>query len=187
MESRARQRCLELAAIRNGESVLEVAVGTGILFEKILLRNPDGRNEGVDLTPEMLARARVRARKSGVSGYILNTGDAYQLQYADNTFDIVLNNYMFDLIPEQDFPVILGEFSRVLRHDGRLVLANMTKGLRWFDAIWEWLYRLRPSLLGGCRGVELAPYVADAGFRNIRREYISQLFFPTEVILGIKP
>ena len=187
MESRARQRCLELAAIRNGESVLEVAVGTGILFEKILHRNPDGRNEGIDLTPEMLARARERAMKSGISGYKLNTGDAYQLQYADNTFDIVLNNYMFDLIPEQDFPVILGEFSRVLRHDGRLVLANMTKGQRWFDTIWGWLYRLRPSLLGGCRGVELESYVADAGFKKIQREYISQLFFPTEVIRGIKP
>lgn len=137
MESRAQQRCLELAAIKNGESVLEVAVGTGILFEKILHQNPDGRNEGVDLTPEMLARARARAGKSGVSGYILNTGDAYQLQYADNTFDIVLNNYMFDLIPELVFPAILGESRRVLQHGGRLVLANIAKIPGWFDAIWE--------------------------------------------------
>lgn len=187
MESRARQRCLELAGIKAGESVLEVAVGTGILFEKILRSNPNGRNEGIDLTEEMLDRARTRARKSGVSGYVLQQGDAYHLQYPDNSFDVILNNYMFDLIPERDFAGILGEFKRVLRTGGRIVMVNMTKGSRWFDVLWEWLYRLQPSLLGGCRGVELEPYLVDAGFEKVRREYVSQLCFPSEVIYGIKP
>ena len=45
-ESKARRRCLEVAVIKDGESVLEVAVGTGILFEKLLRLNPTGRNEG---------------------------------------------------------------------------------------------------------------------------------------------
>ena len=49
-ESKARDRCLELAAIRDGEAVLEVAVGTGLAFERILKSNPSGRNEGIDLT-----------------------------------------------------------------------------------------------------------------------------------------
>lgn len=186
-ESKARQRCLELADIRNGESVLEVAVGTGILFQKILQLNPEGINEGIDLTPEMLSRARERAQKSGVTGYALNIGDAYHLQFADNTFDIVLNNYMFDLIPEKDFVIILSEFKRVLGKGGRLVLVNMTKGPRWFNRVWEWLYQIRPALLGGCRGIELEPCLEKAGFQNIRREYISQMFFPSEVIYGVKP
>jgi len=68
-ESKARQRCLEVAAIKNGESVLEVAVGTGILFEKILALNPTGRNEGIDLTDEMVTRARARTQKSMASRY----------------------------------------------------------------------------------------------------------------------
>ena len=123
-ESKARQRCLEVADIKNGESVLEVAVGTGILFEKILQLNPTGRNEGIDLTEQMLSRARARAHKSGVSDYVLKVGDAYHLQYPDNSFDLVLNNYMFDLIPEKDFRAILGEFKRVLRKGGRIVLVN---------------------------------------------------------------
>ena len=187
IESKARQRCLELADIRNGESVLEVAVGTGILFEKILQLNPEGRNEGIDLTPEMLSRARERVQKSGVLGYVLNIGDAYHLQYADNTFDIILNNYMFDLIPEQDFVIILSEFKRVLRKGGRLVLVNMTKGPRWFNYAWDRLYRIWPALLGGCRSVELEPFLKKAGFQKTRREYISQLFFPSEVIYGVRP
>ena len=60
-ETRARARCLELAAVRDGESVLEVAVGTGLGFADILSRNPTGRNDGIDLTPQMLARARAKA------------------------------------------------------------------------------------------------------------------------------
>ena len=187
MESRARERCLEVAGIRDGESVLEVAVGTGILFEKILRINPNGRNEGMDLTEEMLARARTRARKSGVSNYALQAGDAYHLQYPDDTFDVLVNNYMFDLIPEHDFAAILGEFKRVLRAGGRIVLVNMTQGSNWFNALWEWLYRYRPSLLGGCRGVEIKPYLEKAGFEKVEREYVSQLFFPSEVVYGVKP
>lgn len=187
MESKARQRCLEVADIKNGEAVLEVAVGTGILFEKVLKLNPTGKNEGIDLTEQMLSRARARAHKSGVSSYVLKIGDAYNLQYPDNSFDLLLNNYMFDLIPEKDFGVILSEFKRVLRKGGRMVLVNMTKGPRWFNAVWEWLYKSRPSLLGGCRGIELSPYLERAGFEKIRREYLTQMLFPSEVIYGMKP
>jgi ubiquinone/menaquinone biosynthesis C-methylase UbiE len=186
-ESKARRRSLELADIRNGDAVLEVAVGTGILFEKILRLNPAGRNEGIDLSEEMLARARVRAEKTGARNYVLKTGDAYHLENPENFFDVVLNNYMFDLIPERDFVAILNEFKRVLRQRGRLVLVNMTKGPSWFNAIWDQLYKTQPSLLGGCRGVELASYLEKAGFDKIRREYISQFVFPSEVIYAVKP
>lgn len=187
MESKARRRCLELAKINNGESVLEVAVGTGILFEKLLSVNPGGRNDGIDITQEMLSRARARARSSGATGYVLQIGDAYHLEYPDNSFDVVLNNYMFDLIPERDFVTILTEFKRVLRAGGRVVLVNMTKGSRWFNSLWEFFYKIKPSLLGGCRGVELEPYMRKAGFTQTHREYVIQLIFPSEVIFGINP
>jgi ubiquinone/menaquinone biosynthesis C-methylase UbiE len=186
-ESKARQRCLELAAIRNGEAILEVAVGTGILFEQVLQENPNGRNEGIDLTEEILAYAKMRAEKTGASNYNLKVGDAYQLSFPDSSFDVLLNNYMFDLIPEKDFLQILPEFKRVLRPGGRIVLANMTLGTRWFNTIWDWLYRLNPALLGGCRGIELGLYLQCAGFEEIRREYISQFGFPSEVIYAVKP
>ena len=167
VESKAHQRCLELAAIINGEAILEIAVGTGILFEQVLKTNPNGRNEGVDLSPEMLAHAKFRAEKSGPRHWELNVGDAYNLDYPDNSFDALLNNYMFDLIPERDFPHILSEFKRVLHPGGRIVIANMTEGARWFNAIWNWLYELNPELVGGCRGIKLGPYVRRAGFEDI--------------------
>ena len=186
-ESKARRRCLELAEIRDGEAVLEVAVGTGVLFEKIVTLHPEGRNEGIDLSDAMLARARARVEKTGARNYELKIGDACYIENPDKSFDVLLNNYMFDLIPETDFVAILNEFKRVLRHGGRLVLVNMTKGPHWFTALWDWIYKINPSLLGGCRGIELHPYLAKAGFDEIRREYISQFMFPSELISAVRP
>ena len=184
-ESKARNRCLQLAAIQDGEDVLEVAVGTGLAFERILQTNPSGRNEGIDLTEAMLMRAERRAAKTGSNNYRLRIGDAYELDFQDNSFDVLINNYMFDLLPQQDFQIVLAEFKRVLRPGGRLSMVNMTKGQRWYNGIWDRIYRLNPALLGGCRSVSLLPQLEACGFSQARREYMSQLTFPSEIIYGV--
>ena len=167
--------------------MLEVATGTGLAFERILRANPSGRNEGIDLTEAMLARARKRAAKLGVKNYRLRMGDAYALDFPDGEFDLLINNYMFDLLPQQDFIGVLTEFRRVLRPGGRLAMVNMTKGERWYNRIWERIYRLNPAWLGGCRGVYVLPAMEKCGFVDTKREYISQMTFPSEVLCGVAP
>lgn len=181
-ETKAREKALALAQIRNGETVLEVAVGTGLTFLEILRANPDGENIGIDLTPAMLDKAHQRAAQSGLRNYQLSIGDAYALQFPDQHFDLLVNNYMFDLLPEKDFPAILAEFKRVLKPDGRLILVNMTRGERFYQQIWERVYNFNPRWLGGCRGVLLREPLQAAGFRNVQRERLSQFGFPSEVI-----
>ena len=185
-ESRARARTLELADIRDGERILEVAVGTGGTFAEVLRRNPNGDNAGIDLTPEMLARARARVEKSGVP-FSLAVGDATKLDFPDGHFDLVLNAYMFDLLPETDFARVLGEMRRVLRPGGRLLLTNMARGRRLRHRVYEALYRMRPSLMGGCRGVTLRPHLETAGFQVTHEEYLSQLGFPSEILIATTP
>lgn len=184
-ESKARDRCLQLAAIQNGEDVLEVAVGTGLAFERILGVNPSGRNEGIDLTEAMLMRAEKKAAKSGSNNYRLRVGDAYNLDFPDNSFNVLINNYMFDLLPQKDFLAVLGEFRRVLRPGGRLAMVNMTQGLRWYNGLWKRIYRINPALLGGCRGVSLVPQIEACGFTQAKREYMSQLTFPSEIVCAV--
>jgi ubiquinone/menaquinone biosynthesis C-methylase UbiE len=185
-ETKARQRCLELAQVRDGEAVLEVAVGTGLTFAEILKRNPSGRNEGIDLTPAMLERAEQKAAQTGLRNYQLRVGDAYRLEFPDNTFDLVVNNFMFDLLPERDFPVVLAEFKRVLRPGGRLVLVNMAQGEHWYNGVWETIYQINPAWIGGCRGVALLNDVRTLGFQNTQRESLSQMTFPAEIVYGVK-
>lgn len=192
-ESRAQRRCLEMAAVRDGESVLEVAAGTGLTFSGLLRANPQGRTLGVDLTEGMLRRARVRAARTvrevkGHQGrYELQQGDAHRLPFEDASFDLLVNNYMFDLLPEADFLPVLTEFRRVLRPGGRLVLVNMTGAERFWHGIAETVYRINPAWMGGCRGVRLAPYVEQAGFENLQREYLAQASFPSEILVARKP
>lgn len=185
-ESKARNRCLELAAIQSGEDVLEVAVGTGLAFERILKANPGGRNEGIDLTEAMLIRAEKKAARSGSGNYRLRIGDAYDLDFPDASIDVLINNYMFDLLPQQDFLTVLKEFKRVLRPGGRLAMVNMTKGEHWYNGIWKRVYRINPALLGGCRGVSLLPRIEECGFLQTRREYKNQLTFPSEIVYAVR-
>ena len=186
-ETKARRLCLDLAAITDGEAVLEVAVGTGLAFERIVAVNPSGRNEGIDVSQAMLTRAGRRLARSENSNYRLAIGDAYDLDFADDEFDVLINNYMFDLLPQRDFTGVLAEFGRVLRPGGRIVLVGMTAGERWYNGFWEWIYRLSPAVLGGCRGVQLSPYLQQSGFLDIRRVFVSQATFPSEVVAATCP
>jgi ubiquinone/menaquinone biosynthesis C-methylase UbiE len=186
-ESHARRRSLDLAAIKDGESVLEVAVGTGLAFSEILKTNPSGRNVGIDLTDAMLARARRKAAETGHANYELSVGDAYHLDSPTESFDVLVNHYMFDLLPEAAFHEVLTGFRRVLRPGGRLSVVNMTLPRVWYEASWQLLYRIHPKTLGGCRGVELTTFLERTGFEVLRREHFSQMTFPSEVILALKP
>ncbi len=130
----------------------------------------------------MLEKARARAAQSGVSGYDISVGDAYALRFPDSQFDLLMNAYMFDLLPEEDFATVLKEFKRVLKPNGRIVLVNMTKAERFYQRIWESIYHINPRWLGGCRGVLLSPALSKAGFKDVQREMVSQLGFPSEII-----
>jgi len=186
-ERKACDRCLELAAIEDGEDVLEVAVGTGRTFVRILEANPSGRSEGIDLTAAMLARAEEKAARTGIGAYHLARGDARRLDYPSSSFDVLISCYLFDLLPERDILSALDEYARVLRTGGRLAIVNMTHGKRWYNGMWSRLYRMSPALLGGCRAISSQPLLQRCGFRDTRREYISQFTFPSEVVFGVAP
>lgn len=185
-ESRARDRAIDLADIKDGQDVLEVAVGTGMAFHEIVKKNPTGRNVGIDLSEGMLTKARKRLQKLRVANYELKTGSALRLEEQDASFDLLMNNYMFDLMAFEEMDTVLQEFKRVLRTGGKLVLVNMTVGERFGTDIYTWIYRISPKLMGGCRGVQLSEKLKVHGFNVKLREYYQQLLFPSEVILAEK-
>lgn len=183
-ESRARSRAIELAAVEDGQAILEVAVGTGLAFFELVKHNPTGTNLGVDLSPGMLSRATRRLAGVGHTNYSLGVGDAFALDIVDSSIDTLVNNYMFDLIPFEDMDRILAEFRRVLKPEGKLVLVNMTASETLGARIYSWVYRRFPRAIGGCRGVRLAGKLEQQGFRIEIREVYQQLLFPSEVILA---
>ena len=181
-ESRARARVLDLAAVRDGEAVLEVAVGTGVQLAALARRNRSGRTVGVELADGMLEKAGRELARAGLGRVELVKADALDLPFGDTEFDLVVNSYMLDLLPLAEIPVALAEMKRVLRPGGRLVLSNMTKGERRLHRIWDALYARGIVLTANCRGVLAAPVLEQLGFAGVQREYVAQMSFPTEIV-----
>jgi ubiquinone/menaquinone biosynthesis C-methylase UbiE len=185
-ETRARNRALELADIKDGQNILEVAVGTGLGFYEIVQQNPNGTNMGVDISQGMLQKAKNRLGKLTTANYELKIGNAFNLEAEDARFDLLVNNYMFDLIAFDEMDTILEEFKRVLKNGGKLILVNMTEGESLGSGIYSLLYRISPRSFGGCRGVKLSDRLQQHGFEVKIREYYQQWWFPSEVILACR-
>jgi ubiquinone/menaquinone biosynthesis C-methylase UbiE len=186
-ESKARRLVLELASVRPGEDVLEVATGTGVQLVRLAGANPGGRTVGVEISEGMLAQTRRRLEHAGLAGGVeVIEGSALELPIADESFDLLVNGYMLDLLPLDDIPRALAEFKRVLRPGGRLVLSNMTKGERHRHRIWDWAYERGVVVTANCRGVLAAPVLRELNFGGVSRQYVSQMLFPTEIVTAHK-
>ena len=185
-ESKAQKRALDIAGIQDSSIILDVAVGTGRLFKEIVRQNPNGNNYGIDISQGMLEKAKSKLTKQKYQNYSLEIGSAFNIKMKDNSVDILFNNYMFDLIPFNQMDDIINEFKRVLKPDGKLVLVNMTKGELFGASLYESIYRISPTLMGGCRGVKQSNLITEHGFKIKIREYVQQMLFPSEIILAVK-
>jgi ubiquinone/menaquinone biosynthesis C-methylase UbiE len=186
-ESKPRRRVLELAAPRDGEDVLEVATGTGVQLVRLAQARDGGRTVGVELAEGMVNQTRRRLAAAALAERVeLIQGNALELPFAEASFDLLVNSYMLDLLPRDDIPRAVAEFERVLRPGGRLVLSNMTVGERRSHRVWDFLYSHGIDLTANCRGVLAAPVLAEGNFAQVRREYLAQSLFPTEIVTARK-
>lgn len=187
-EDKALKRQLALSQIEDGMDILEVAVGTGRLFEKLVARNPSGNTQGLDIAPAMLKHAQRRlARHTDSRAYHLQEGSAYELPFESDRFDRLFNNYMLDMFPLEDQPRVLREFLRVLKPGGVMAIGYFSHGRHWFNRLWPWLAKHFPALLTYCRPVDLLPELERLGVVILAKESISQNSFPSDIVIVQKP
>jgi ubiquinone/menaquinone biosynthesis C-methylase UbiE len=180
-ESKAAKKAIELADIKNGEHIIEIACGTGMVFKEIVKRNPDGHNLGIDLSPDMLAKARSILTKEDGKKYELRQGDIFNLNIENESYDTLINNFMIDLMPEDTFGQILTIFNKALKPNGTAVISTFSYGKKSVNKFWVWMAKHFPKLLTDCRPVELGDYTKNAGFKIEAEIEISQNTFPSKV------
>lgn len=114
-----------MGRLDEGERVLDLGCGAGtdsLIAAQMV--GPDGRVTGVDMTPEMLAKARAAATEMGARNLDLVKADAERLPFRDESFDVVISNGVIDLIPDKD--AVFSGLNRVLAPGGRIQIADVT-------------------------------------------------------------
>ena len=170
-----------LALLKPGEIVVDLGSGAG--FDCFLAANKvgnTGRVIGVDMTHEMIEKARENARKGGYNNVEFRLGEIENLPVADNTADIIISNCVINLVPNK--ARVFAEAFRVLKPGGRVMISDIVlhKGLP--DFIRNSVEAYVGCLSGAILKDDYLATMEKAGFRNI--DVTSEDIIPIEDMLN---
>ena len=156
-----------IAALQPGEVVVDLGAGGG--FDCFLAAHevgPQGHVIGVDMTPDMLSKARANAAKGKFGNVEFRLGEIEYLPVADATVDVIISNCVINLSPNK--PQVFREAFRVLKPGGRLAISDVVATMELPEEM-----RQDEALIAGCMGnasliEELEAMIREAGFGQVR-------------------
>ncbi len=154
------------ASIAEGETVLDLGSGAGIdCFLASKEVGPNGRVIGVDMTAQMLEKARANAKSGGYSNVEFRLGEIERLPVADKTVDIIISNCVINLAPEK--APVFQEMFRVLKPGGRFMVSDIVLTKPLPTALAESLLAYVGCVSGAILLSDYEKQIADAGFESI--------------------
>ena len=188
-EGPAVDRLLDHGDFGRARSVVEIGCGTGALARQLLAdRCPETTTyEAVELSPVMadLARRRLKPWKDRVR--IRRTAGAPPLERPDASADRIVIAYVLDLMPESEIRWLLREARRVLRPGGLLCTCGLAPGrsrlARIVEMLWRIVFAIRPSLVGGCRPLNVRPLLGS-GWTVQHHDHVCAYGITSEVLVA---
>ncbi|GAB4332138.1 MAG: arsenite methyltransferase [Candidatus Abyssubacteria bacterium] len=168
-----------LASLKEGETVLDLGSGAG--FDCFLAANrvgPNGRVIGVDMTPEMLEKARENARKGNYSNVEFRLGEIENLPAADESIDAVISNCVINLSPDK--PRVFQEAFRVLKPGGRMMVSDIVLLAELPDFVKNSFDAYAGCVAGALLKDDYIRAIQDAGFRDVI--VVGENHFPVELM-----
>jgi len=166
-----------LASLKKGETVLDLGSGAG--FDCFLAANKVGKNGkviGVDMTPEMLDKARENARKGKYENVEFRLGEIENLPVPDATVDIVISNCVINLSPNKKR--VFEEAFRVLKPNGRLMVSDIVLLKELPEIIRENVQAYIGCVAGAEMKNKYLRMIQDAGFQQVK--VIKENLFPSD-------
>jgi SAM-dependent methyltransferase len=155
-----------LASLKKGETVLDLGSGGGIdCFLAAKKVGPKGRVIGVDMTPEMLDRARGNAAEGGYPNVEFRLGEIEHLPVADATVDIIISNCVINL--SEDKPQVFREAFRVLKPGGRLMVSDIVLLGELPPAVMKSVAAYVGCIAGASQKEEYLEAICQAGFSQV--------------------
>ncbi len=166
-----------LASLKEGETVLDLGSGAG--FDCFVAANAVGATGqviGVDMTPEMIKKARAIARKGGYSNVDFRLGELEHLAAADSSVDVIISNCVINLSPDK--AAVFREAFRVLKPGGRLAVSDMVLLKELPDVIKQSVAAYVGCLSGAIMKDAYIAIIQAAGFEDVR--IVEERSFPLD-------
>jgi arsenite methyltransferase len=169
-----------LAGLKPGETVLDLGSGAGIdCFLAARKVGPAGRVIGVDMTPEMIDRARENARKNAAANVEFRLGEIENLPVGDGTVDVIISNCVINL--STDKPRVFREAFRVLRPGGRLMVSDLALKKPLPERIRTSVEAYVACVAGAMVKDDYLGAFRGAGFKDVA--VVHEKAFPVELVL----
>jgi len=155
-----------IAALQPGEVVLDLGSGGGFdCFLAAQRVGPTGRAIGVDMTPEMIGKARQNAEVGSYTNVEFRLGEIEALPVADSIADVIISNCVINLSPEK--PRVFREAYRVLKPGGRLAVSDVVATAELPENVRHDLALYTGCVAGACTIAALETMLHEAGFEHI--------------------
>jgi arsenite methyltransferase len=166
-----------LASLKEAETVLDLGSGAG--FDCFLAANAVGATGhviGVDMTPEMIEKARTNARKGGYSNVDFRLGELDHLPAADSSVDVIISNCVINLTPDK--AAVFKEAFRVLKPGGRFAVSDMVLRKELPDVVRKSIAAYVGCLSGAIMKDAYLETIRAAGFEDVR--VVEETSFPID-------